>query len=245
MKLISLASLTALAAACGGSSTGGSARFTDASQDQLVRVVVAAEGGDVAFAELTAFAASFGTTCPIVSTSGNTTDVAGGCTDSSGVTYAGSAQFDNEQALFGTGGSGTATLTFDDFLATGSAVVDGGSIGGQPVDAYLFDGTAEVSATGMSATGFSATLLGIAVTTTMDMTCTATACAIGDATLDVTGFGTVEVTGSLTKSGATTLGNIEVAGVDTLTVAPAGSDCVDYTISDGGSGQLCNPGSGS
>jgi hypothetical protein len=242
MKLLtSLASLTALAAACSGSGTSGTARFADASQMQLARTVFAAVGGDVELAAFTPFVA-LGNSCPVVSTSGNDTDVSGGCTDSNGVAYAGSAQFTDFQALAGSG-SGTATMTFDHFSATGSAA--SGTIEGFPIDAYEYDGTAEMNTTTLSTTGFEATFLGISVTTTMDLTCTTTTCSFGDgATLDVTGLGSVDVRGTWSKAGTSASASMEIDGADTLTLTPGGSNCLSYAISDGGSGQLCD-GSGS
>jgi hypothetical protein len=239
MKLISFASLIALTA-CSGSSTDHATRLRDATQPQLVRTIVAAEAGDLAFAGFTAFVSTLDGSCPLVTTTGNNTDVAGGCT-SNGAVFSGSAQFVDAQALFSASGSGTTTLTYDDFAESGSAVIEG--VDGQAVDGYELDGTVAFDAAAGSTTGFTATLFGIAVTTVMDSTCTATTCTLGDgATIDVTGLGAFDVAGAWAKDQSS--GSVVVTGADTLTVDFAGSGCVTYQVSDGGSGQLCN-GSGS
>jgi fibronectin-binding autotransporter adhesin len=259
MRTISFATLAALVA-CSATTTShltdarepdtgaaadaetATARFADATPTQLFRTIYATTVGDLIFAATLSY--SIGpAACPATTTFGSDEVVVGGCTDTSGRAFTGSAQLDNTAAL--TAGSGIATLTFDAFAESGSASTV--TIGREAVDAFELDGTVQINPIDASATSFAATLLGVTVTTTMTTTSCATAtCTVGNgATLDIGGLGTAELTGSWSMDQSS--GTLVLAGADTLTVALTGSGCRSYAISDGGSGTLCGTieGSGS
>lgn len=185
--------------------------------------------------------------CPTVTTEGTTTTYTGGCTDENGITYSGTL-------VMTEGAEGAGSAAYDAWEMDG-----GGSY-------FYFDGTLSLSQT----PDYITTIATDAFTLIIEDDESSISASYSDYSLttpfteapemetSIAGTITVEGAGAFTASGSmlTTRdcesepasGALVFTGANTLTFSPDGASncdgCTPYTLSDGGSGQICEDASG-
>lgn len=218
----------ALLALCVGCSGGGSTNvkptlvFADRSDAEIARLLSAAGGGDMFFAEAEADQFAGATDpCPGVAISGATATMSGGCTTTDGTTLAGTAATTNDPAWgdqiqyqFGA----DTVYTFTGFTLTQSTLTTS------------FDGRVTVSDNSTTwDADLTANQLGIAVRSDLFYQCELDGqtvnCDIGNSGLELVGVGGVLLSGSIATDTA--------AGHVTSSFTLQGQDKLTATITNG------------
>ena len=237
---------SSLLAACGddGSDPGepaNTARFADATAEQLGRAMAAAVGGDAMIAQFIAggYAAfpidGSGPSCPSIARDGATTIVTGGCDLDDGGRVEGVLRFENVPPIFGEGEYDPLAVTrivFEDYRAIeadGSEWYFDGEILDAPSGRLSIDLTADI--------GTGRAHLDLELYCDDEPSCAA----IEDSRIEVDGLGSASVGGTWSLAEPPS-GQVMLIGADELILDfdAATAECVPYTIDGEDAGELCD-----